>query len=138
MNLCELKAAGDSAYTAFDVTVAISDYEEWFEVLDGENAGRSQALSARMIRDVIGTFVGHNITFFSNGNNDDFNALWTWLKTHSVDESVFIRAADNNDVIEYECYYTAGRRKMHDSDGTVNRWEAISVNFVPMEAAITP
>ena len=45
--------------TEFDVTVSISSYEENFNVLDGSNAGR--VMSGRMIRDIIGTYIGHSI-----------------------------------------------------------------------------
>lgn len=41
----------------FDADVAISTYNRSFNVLDGDNAGR--VLSGRMIRDVIGTYLGH-------------------------------------------------------------------------------
>ena len=44
--------------TSFDVNVAISKYNENFSVLDGENAGRSKD-TGRMIRDVLGTYIGH-------------------------------------------------------------------------------
>ena len=36
MNYCELKGQNESSFTAFDTLVAISDYEENFNVLDGE------------------------------------------------------------------------------------------------------
>ena len=38
----------------FDADIAIGEYSRNFNVLDGENAGRS--LNGRMIRDVIGTY----------------------------------------------------------------------------------
>ena len=63
--------------TEFDVTVSISSYEENFNVLDGSNAGR--VMSGRMIRDIIGTYIGHSITFYNNGNNAAFDALWEYL-----------------------------------------------------------
>ena len=44
----------------FDADVAISKYNRYFNVLDGENAGR--VMTGRMVRDVIGSYLGHKIT----------------------------------------------------------------------------
>lgn len=125
--------------TSFDVGVAISDYEEHFNVLDGPASGRSKI--GRMIRDVIGTYIGHNITFFNKGGEDGnaaFDALWDFLKTHSVDDSVLLEAADGQGQISYEAYYTSGSRRIKTVSDGVNYWDELQVNFIPMEAQITP
>ena len=124
---------------SFDVDVAISDYEESFNVLDGENSGR--VMTGRMIRDVIGSYIGHKITFFSKGGeagNAAFDALWDYLKTHSVDDSVMLEAVDGQNQIEYEAYYTSGTRRIKNVTNGVNYWDELQVKFVPMEAQITP
>lgn len=126
--------------TSFDVGVAISDYEEYFETLDGANAGRT-SLNGRMVRDIIGTFLGHSFTFFSKGGADGnaaFEALWEYLKAHSVDDSVLLEAADGQSQISYEAYYTSGKRKLKYVADGVNYWDELKVNFVPMEAQIRP
>lgn len=137
----ELRAANESTWTAFDATVSISDYEENFNVLDGDNAGRSK-LRGRMIRDVLGSFIGHKITFYRSGMSaqavESFDALWEWLKQHSIDDSIYIRAADGQTTIEYEAYYTSGTRKLESVENGVNYWDEISVNFIPMEPQIYP
>lgn len=122
--------------TAFDVTVAISDIEESFNVLDGDNAGR--VMTGRMIRDVIGTYIGHRVTFFNGKSNSDFDALWSFLIAHSVDDSVTLEAADGQTSISYEAYYTSGSRKLRQVDNGVNYWDEIEVNFIPMEAQVKP
>lgn len=124
---------------SFDVSVAISDYEENFNVLDGPNAGR--VMTGRMIRDIIGTYLGHNITFFSKGGTDGnaaFDALWDYLKAHSVDDSVQLEAMDGQTQISYEAYYTSGTRKIRHVENGVNYWDELQVNFIPMEAQIKP
>ena len=121
---------------AFDVTVAISDLEESFEVLDGKNAGR--VMSGRMVRDIIGAYIGHTVTFFNGKSNEDFDALWDYLVAHSVDDSVQLEAANGQSSITYEAYYTKGKRKLRTSTGSKNYWDEISVNFIPMEAQVTP
>ncbi len=70
----------------FDADVAISTYNRSFNVLDGDNAGR--VLSGRMIRDVIGTYLGHKITVFRRGDNyEGLDTFWDYLYQHSVDDS---------------------------------------------------
>lgn len=120
----------------FDVTVAISELEESFSVLDGENVGR--VLSGRMVRDIIGTYIGHKVTFFNGKNRADFDALWDYLVAHSVDDSVRVELADGQKTISYEAYYTSGSRKLFKRENNVNYWDQIQVSFVPMDAQVRP
>lgn len=64
---------------SFDADVAISKYNRNFNVLDGENAGR--VMTGRMVRDIIGTYLGHKLTVFRRGDNykglDDFGTTCT-------------------------------------------------------------
>lgn len=130
MNYCRINGQ------AFDVTVAISDIEETFNVLDGENAGR--VMTGRMVRDIIGTYIGHKVTFFNGKHDRDFDALWDYLVAHSVDDSVQLEAADGQKSISYEAYYTSGTRKLKNAADGVNIWDEIEINFVPMDAQVKP
>lgn len=122
--------------TVWDVDVGISEYEETFSILDGENAGRVKA-NARMIRDIYGTFLGHKVTFFRRGNKvAEFDALWDYLKQPR--ESVQLEAADGQTTLSYEAYYTSGSRKLQKVENGVNYWDQLQINFIPMEAQITP
>nr|DAU71613.1 MAG TPA: hypothetical protein [Caudoviricetes sp.] len=120
----------------FDVTVAISSIEESFNVLDGENAGR--VMSGRMVRDIIGTYIGHKVTFFNGKNRTDFDALWDYLIAHSVDDSVLLEAADGQSSISYQAYYTSGVRVLNTAADGVNHWDEIEINFIPMNAQVKP
>lgn len=122
--------------TSFDARVAISEYEENFNVLDGENAGR--VMTGRMIRDIIGTYIGHKVTFFNTGNNEAFDELWDFLIEHSVDDSIMLEAVDGQKQISYEAYYTSGTRKLHSATKDSAKWGSITINFIPMEAQVTP
>ena len=122
---------------SFDVDVSISDYEESFSVLDGPNAGRGTG-TGRMIRDVLGAFIGHKITFFCGKDRAAFDALWDYLKTHSVDDSVTLEAADGQTTLSYEAYYTSGKRVLKRVCGGVNYWDELEVNFVPIAPQIVP
>nr|DAF15335.1 MAG TPA: hypothetical protein [Caudoviricetes sp.]DAG39379.1 MAG TPA: hypothetical protein [Caudoviricetes sp.]DAR04961.1 MAG TPA: hypothetical protein [Caudoviricetes sp.] len=130
MNYCKINGQ------SFDVTVAISDIEETFNVLDGSNAGR--VMSGRMIRDVIGTYIGHKITFFNGKSNADFDALWNYLIAHSVDDYVNLEAADGQTSLSYQAYYTSGTRSLRSAADGTNVWDEIEINFVPMDAQVKP
>ena len=122
---------------SFDVDVALGSVEESFNVLDGSNAGR--VLSGKMQRDVIGTFIGHKVTLFSKGDDIAFDALWSYLVAHSVDDFVLLEAADNQSSISYEAYYTAGKRKLRSAErDTANHWDEIEINFVPIDPQVKP
>lgn len=121
----------------FDAEVAISKYNRNFNVLDGENAGR--VMTGRMVRDVIGTYLGHKLTVFRRGNNykglDDF---WDYLYQHSVDDSVLLEAADGQTTIAYDAYYTSATQDIEKVEDGVNYWGEIEVNFIPMDAQLRP
>lgn len=121
----------------FDADVAISDYNRNFNVLDGENAGR--VMTGRMVRDIIGTYIGHKMTVFRRGDNyAGLDAFWDYLVAHSVDDSVMLEAADGQTTISYEAYYTAASQDIERVEGGVNYWGDIEVNFIPMDAQVTP
>ena len=138
---CELRAAYESEWTVFDVDVMVMDYEETANVLDGEASGRSK-VRGRMIRDPIGAFIGHKILFNRSGMDlnavSSFDALWNWLKQHSVEDSIYIRAADNQTSVEYEAYYTSFSRKLEFVIDGVRYWNDMSVNFLLMDPAVVP
>ena len=121
----------------FDADVAISKYNRYFNVLDGENAGR--VMTGRMVRDGLGSYLGHKITVFRRGDNykglDDF---WDYLFAHSVDDSVMLEAADGQTTIAYEAYYTSASQDIEKVENGVNYWGEIEANFIPMDAQVKP
>lgn len=121
----------------FDAEVAIAAYNRNFNVLDGENAGR--VMAGRMVRDIIGTYVGHKITVFRRGDNyEGLDRFWDYLVEHSVDDSVMLEAADGQKTISYEAYYTSGSQDIEKVVNGVNYWGNIEINFIPMEAQVMP
>ncbi len=119
----------------FDADVAISAYNRNFNVLDGPNAGR--VLVGKMIRDIIGTYLGHKITVFRRG--DDYAGLdefWEYLYQHSIDDSVLLEAADGQKTISYQAYYTSASQDIEKVEKGVNFWGEIEVNFIPIDAQL--
>lgn len=121
----------------FDADVAISAYNRNFNVLDGENAGR--VMAGRMVRDIIGTYIGHKMTVFRRGDNHEgLDKFWDYLVAHSVDDSVMLEAADDQTTISYEAYYTSGSQDIEKVENGVNYWGNIEINFIPMDAQVKP
>ena len=119
----------------FDADVAISAYNRNFNVLDGPNAGR--VLAGKMIRDIIGTYLGHKIIVFRRG--DDYAGLdefWEYLYQHSIDDSVLLEAADGQKTISYQAYYTSASQDIEKVEKGVNFWGEIEVNFIPIDAQL--
>lgn len=121
----------------FDADVAISSYNRNFNVLDCENSGR--VMTGRMVRDIIGTYIGHKIRVFRRGDNyAGLDEFWDYLIEHSVDDSVMLEAADGQTSISYEAYYTTGSQDIERVVNGVNYWGEIEINFVPMDAQVKP
>lgn len=122
---------------SFDADVAIGDYEENFNVLDGPNAGRGT--NGKMIRDVVGMYLGHKITVHPRGmDHKGIDDYWEFIKLHSVDDSVMLEAADSQTTIRYEAYYTSGARKLMSAQNGTRYWGEVSVNFIPISATLEP
>lgn len=120
----------------FDADVAIGKYNRNFNVLDGDNAGR--ATNGRMIRDIIGTYIGHKVTVFRRGSNyQGLDEFWNYLVEHSIDpEGVELEAADGQTTITYQAYYTSASQDIESVENGVNYWGEIEVNFIPMDAQL--
>lgn len=123
--------------TEFDAEVAISSYNRNFNVLDGENAGR--VMTGRMVRDIIGTYIGHKIKVFRRDDNyEGLDRFWDYLVEHSVDDFVMLEAADGQNTIAYEAYYTAASQDIEKVENGINHWGEIEINFIPMDAQVSP
>lgn len=121
----------------FDADVAISSYNRNFNVLDGDNTGR--VMTGRMIRDIIGTYIGHKMKVFRRGSNyAGLDEFWDYLVEHSVDDSVMLEAADGQTTITYEAYYTSATQDIEFVSDGINYWGEIEITFVPMEAQVVP
>ena len=128
MNYCAIDGIN------YDVDVSFDDYENWWEHLDGPNAGRV-LYRGQMHRDVIGTFEGWTITFRRRGGNyEAFDRLWDYLKRPH--DYVTLTAVDGQTEVTQRVYASSARRKLNNVSGGVNYWNEMTVNFIPIEATI--
>lgn len=119
---------------------AITSYEENLTVKEGPNAGES-ADTGRVIRDVLGGFLGHTITLRAKSAKQEdveaFDYLWECLKNMSVTDSVAVDVVDNQEGISYDAYFTAAKRTLSKvtQDG-INIWDSITLTLTPIAPQI--
>ena len=120
--------------------VSIRAIEENFNILYSENTGRSATVGARMILDPLGTFFGHKIVFARrNGKETHFDRLFDVLST-PVYDGFEIEAIHGQEKIMYTAYVSQGARSVKKVDPNSGKvyWDEFEVNFIPMEAQVTP
>ena len=123
---------------AYDVIVA--GVEENFNILYSENTGRTISVGARMTLDPLGSFFGHNVIFCRKpGKERVYDQLYTFLSEPRYD-GIPIEIVHNQETIAYDAYVSSGARALQKIDKNTGKvyWGEFTVNFVPMEAQVTP
>jgi hypothetical protein len=132
MNVCRI---GDKEYN-----VLVTKITENFNILYSENTGRTMSVGARMVLDPLGTFFGHQVTFrCRKGYEDEFDRLFDYLSRPRYD-GVKVDIVHGQNSLAYDAYVSQGERalkKIDEKTGKVS-WDEFAVNFVPMEAQVTP
>lgn len=102
-----------------------------FEVVDGENAGRT--LDGVMHRDLIGTYYNYSITInTSRMSQAEYNTLYETIS--SPVESHNIVVPYGNTVLTFKAYVTNGTDDLIRQYSETNRyWGNLSFNFIAME-----
>jgi hypothetical protein len=120
----------------FDVIVI--EIEEDYNILYGEDTGRTIGVGARMFLSPLGTFYGHKVTFArKSGHEKEYDSLFdTVSKPRS--EGLPVEIVHGQTTIEYEAYCSNGSRKVKRIRGDVVEWDRMQVNFIPMEAQVEP
>lgn len=107
-----------------------------FQILDGENAGR-QLLTAKMERDVLGTFYNYNMNIDSSFmTKEEYDELYEILSA-PVDSHT-IEVPYGQSMLVYEAYITSGSDELLAIRNSVNLWDNLSINFVAMEPQRRP
>lgn len=119
--------------------VCVTAINEYFSVMDTDKAGRA-IKKGRMIRDIIGTAIGHKVKFSRKSEDEEgikaYDDLFSYLSQPR--ESVMVKMADGQTTIEYEAYVTSGNRDVEKIENGKTFWNDLEVNFVPMECQIVP
>lgn len=119
--------------------VKITEITETANIMDTENAGRVIAKGA-MTLDRIGTFIQHKITFVRDkATVDEFDKLYEFLY-QPRNSGISVDLVHNQQTIKYTAYVGSVERSLQriDPNTGVVYWGALSANFVPMEAQVTP
>jgi hypothetical protein len=120
--------------------VLVTSLEENFNVLYGENTGRTLDKGAPMVLDPLGTFFGHTVEVRRRaGYEGEFDALYR-LISRPVADGFDIDIVHCQDVANYKGYISSGKRGLKRIDEKTNTvyWDALSLNIIPMKAQVTP
>ena len=116
---------------------AIASLKRAHNITDGENAGRTMAPRALMIRDIIGTFISYTLTFETKAlDAEEYDALVAAL-VQPVD-SVSFTAAYGQRQITFDAYISKVEDEFLGIFQGVRRWGRLAVTFTPMEPNIPP
>lgn len=107
-----------------------------FNVLDGENAGRT--MDGRMQRDVIGTYYTYHLEFDSSLSDPaEYDALFEALSA-PVDSHI-IAVPYGQEILTFEAYVANGEDDLSRIYRDESRkWDNLSVNFVAMNPQRRP
>lgn len=107
-----------------------------FQILDGENAGR-QILTAKMERDVLGTFYNYSMNIDSRFmNREEYDVLYELLSA-PVDSHV-IEVPYAQATLIFEAYVTNGTDELAGIRNNSNNWANLQINFIAMEPQRRP
>ena len=107
-----------------------------FQILDGENAGR-QILTAKMERDVLGTFYNYSMNIDSRFmTKEEYDALYDLLS--SPVDSHAIEVPYGQETLVFEAYVTNGTDELVRIRNNGNVWANLSINFIAMEPQRRP
>lgn len=110
--------------------VLVSGLSRSFQVLDGDNAGRT--LSGRMVRDVIGTYYNYEMQIRPIvGKYSDYDDLYQALSAPVDSHSVVLPYGQST--LSFEAYVTSGQDSLIRKKTSETYWNGLSVQFIAME-----
>ena len=111
-----------------EFTKAVIEVKRTFQVLDGENAGRT-IVNGNMERDVIGTYYNYSVTidtsFMTLAEYDELYEI-----VSSPDDFHMLQVPYGQETYAYEAYITNGSDELKRINGTKNYWGSLSFNFI--------
>lgn len=110
--------------------VLVSGLSRSFQVLDGDNAGRT--LSGRMVRDVIGTYYNYEMQIRPIvGKYSDYDDLYQVLSAPVDSHSVVLPYGQST--LSFDAYVTSGQDSLIRKKASETYWTGLSVQFIAME-----
>lgn len=115
----------------YHVNVPTEGLTRSFQVLDGDNAGRT--LSGKMGRDIIGTFYNYEIHIEpESGHRADYDALYQVLSDPAKDSHLIIMPY-GQETLSFQAYVTGGQDTLLRQRNGTNYWKGLTVQFIAME-----
>lgn len=119
---------------AYDVR--IMSLKRSFEVLDGENTGRTIS-DGTMYRDVIGTYYNYELEIdTSKLSRSEYDELWQIVS--SPDDSHRVTLPYGQGSYTQQMYISSGDDKLDLIENGISHWSGMKLKFVAMKAARTP
>ena len=107
---------------------AIISFKRTFQVLDGENAGRT-IVNGNMERDVIGTYYNYSVTIDTSFMTlEEYDELYEIVS--SPDDFHTLEVPYGQETYTYQAYITNGSDELIHIKGNKNYWNKLSFNFV--------
>lgn len=116
--------------------VFVKTIKRSFNVLDGENAGRT--MDGAMQRDIIGTYYSYRLELDSSFSNpEEYDALFEAISAPADSHTVSFPYGQS--VLTFSAYVANGEDDLsHIYRGGFNKWDNLSINFVAMEPQRRP
>ena len=116
---------------------AITSLKRTHNITDGENAGRTKAPLAEMIRDIVGTFISYTTTFeVKSSDVAEYDDMILTLG-QPVDYIPVVMPYGQG-TLSFNAYVTKVEDELINNIGGVRRWGHCTVTFTPMKAQIRP
>lgn len=114
--------------------IIVMNLERSFQVLDGENSGRSQ--NGTMIRDIIGTYYNYTLELDTTETTaEQYDELYETISAPVASHALVVPYGQNT--LAFDAYVTSGTDNLLRMD-SINRWGGISVKFIAMKPARYP
>ena len=111
-----------------EFTKAVVTFKRSFQVLDGENAGRT-IVNGNMERDVIGTYYNYSATIDSSFMTlEEYDELYEIIS--APDDFHTLKVPYGQGFIEYQAYITNGSDELQLIKDDKRYWNKLSFNFI--------
>lgn len=120
---------------SYNVFVPESGIKRSGQVLDGDNAGRTQ--SGVMIRDIIGTYYNYSIEIdTSKTERAEYDALYQVLTAPVDSHTLTVPYAQ--ETITFQAYVTSAEDTLETMADGHNLWSGLKINFIAMKPQRRP